>query len=80
MFEVRGPLMASRMFDDATMKVSTFQKDLGLIADFAGSLDSPTPLLAITATYYRAAAAQGRSQQDTACVYEVLRQLTAPGT
>lgn len=74
MFEIRGPLMAARSFDEATMKVSTFQKDLDVITRFAASLGVPVPLLATTATYYQAAADGGRGEQDTASVVEVLRE------
>lgn len=74
MFEIRGPLMAARSFDQATMKVSTFQKDLDVITRFAASLGVPVPLLATTAGYYQAAADGGRGEQDTASVIEILRQ------
>lgn len=78
MFEIRGPLMAKRLFDDATMKVSTFQKDLDIIGRFAADLHSPVPLLSTTAVFYRAAAAQGLGELDTASVFDVLRGLAEP--
>jgi 3-hydroxyisobutyrate dehydrogenase-like beta-hydroxyacid dehydrogenase len=78
MFEIRGPLMAARAFDEATMKVSTFLKDLDLIAAFADDVRSPVPLLTTTTLFYRAAAAQGRGDQDTACVFDVLAGLASP--
>ncbi|WP_169988002.1 NAD(P)-dependent oxidoreductase [Microbispora sp. H10836] len=76
MFEIRGPMMVAGGFENATMRVDTFQKDLRIIADFAASVASPTPLLAVTAVLYQAAVAQGRSHQDTASVFAVLRGLT----
>jgi len=78
MFEVRGPMMVGGDFAEATMRVSTFLKDLDLIAGFADELATPVPLLALTTVFYRAAAAQGRGDQDTACVYDVLAGMAAP--
>lgn len=75
MFQIRGPMMAAGAYDEATMRVETFQKDLRIIADLADSVASPTPLLAVTAMLYQAAAAQGRGRQDTASVFAVLRTL-----
>jgi 3-hydroxyisobutyrate dehydrogenase-like beta-hydroxyacid dehydrogenase len=75
MLEVRGPLMARGEFDDATMRVSTFLKDLDLINEFAHEVAVPVPLLALTSVLYRAAAAQGRGSQDTASVFAVLAGL-----
>lgn len=76
MFQVRGPVMVAGDFDDAAMRVETFQKDLRIIAELAADVASPTPLLAVTATLYQAAVAQGRARQDTASVFAVLRTLT----
>lgn len=79
MFEVRGPLMIADSYDEATMKVEVFQKDLHIIDSFAKDLHSPTPLFTQATTFYEAAMAQGRAGQDTACLLAVLRQL-AHGT
>ncbi|MBO1766743.1 NAD(P)-dependent oxidoreductase [Allobranchiibius sp. GilTou38] len=78
MFEVRGPLMAAGSYDHATASVQVFQKDLLAIQEMAGDLHSPTPLLSATAVFYEMAAAQGRLQQDTACVFAVLEQCLQP--
>jgi putative dehydrogenase len=75
MLEVRGPLMVSQQFDQATARVEVFRKDLRAIQQLAGGLGVPTPLLSLTSMIYDAAAGQGRSQQDTACVYAVLQRL-----
>jgi len=77
MFEVRGPLMVSGLdkdYDQATMKVDIWQKDVKIINDFANSLDCPTPLFSAAAQLYRAAMAQGRDKQDTASVCAVLEE------
>ena len=74
MFEVRGPLMARGEYEPATASVRVFQKDLLAIREMAGDVHSPTPLLSTAAVFYEMAAAQGRMNQDTACVFAVLEQ------
>lgn len=75
MLQVRGPLMAEGRYLPATATVATMQKDNALIAAFAGSVASPTPLFSATTVLYQAAVAQDRLQEDTACVYGVLERL-----
>ena len=75
MFEVRGPMMAAGKYDQATMKVGVFQKDLDIISAFAKSLQCPTPLLSTSCQIYTQALAGGRSQQDTASVCAVLEDM-----
>jgi L-threonate 2-dehydrogenase len=77
MFQVRGPLMAEGNYDDATMRVELFQKDIEIIRRFAHEVHSPTPLFTLSAQFYEAAMAQGRATQDPACMLAVLEQLTA---
>jgi len=72
MFEVRGPMMSTGEYDDATMRVSTFQKDIAIITRFAAEMHSPTPLFAIAKQIYETAVQQGRGGQDTASVFAVL--------
>jgi len=72
MFEVRGPLMVRGRYDDATMKMDVWQKDLNIISSFAKSINCPTPLLAASAQAYIAAMAQGRDKQDTGSVCAVM--------
>lgn len=72
MFEVRGPLMIAGDYGGATMRTGLFDKDLQIIAGFAARLRAPTPLFSLATMFYRAALAQGRAEQDTACVRAVL--------
>jgi L-threonate 2-dehydrogenase len=72
MFEVRGPFMVEEKYDEATMKVDIWQKDMRIIGDFATKLGCPTPLFAASALLYTSAMAQGRAKQDTASVCAVL--------
>jgi len=75
MFSVRGPQMVADHYEPATMKIDVWQKDMKIIADFAASMSSPTPLLEACAPIYTAAVAQGRGHQDTAAVCAVLADL-----
>ena len=75
MLAVRGPLMAAGSYAEPTATVATMQKDNALIAAFAAGVASPTPLFSATAVLYQAAVAQGRMQEDTACVFGVLQRL-----
>ena len=75
MFEVRGPLMVSRQYDDVTMKVDLFQKDIDIITAFAKDLNAPTPLLSAAARIYELALEKGYAKQDTASVCAVLAEM-----
>jgi 3-hydroxyisobutyrate dehydrogenase-like beta-hydroxyacid dehydrogenase len=82
MLEVRGPVMLDETYDTAAMRVSTFRKDLDIIAGFARDLGCPTPLFGAAARVHLAALAQGHGDDDTASVFAVLRRLAGggPGT
>jgi putative dehydrogenase len=75
MFEVRGPLMVEGKYDEATMKVDVFQKDMKIIGAFAQDLDCPTPLFSAAAQLYMSALARGRDKEDTAAVCAVLEEM-----
>jgi putative dehydrogenase len=78
LFELRGPLMIEGRYEPPTAKMAVHMKDVGLIAEFAGSVRCPTPLFAASIPYYAAALAQGRGQQDTAALFAVLEGMIAP--
>jgi 3-hydroxyisobutyrate dehydrogenase-like beta-hydroxyacid dehydrogenase len=71
-FELRAPMMVAGRYEPATMKISTWQKDMAIIGQFAAQLGSPTPLFSATEPVYAAALAQGLGAQDTAVVCAVL--------
>ena len=75
MLEVRGPAMAAADYSGPGVATSVFGKDLEIIAGFARDVTSPTPLFALSSTFYAAALAQGRSSEDAACVHAVLRAM-----
>jgi L-threonate 2-dehydrogenase len=75
MFEVSGPLMIERRYDDASAKVQILHKDLQLIRTFATDVGAPTPLMAVTAEFYTAAMARGMATKEDASVCLLLEQL-----
>lgn len=75
MFEVRGPMMVADNYDDATMKIEVWQKDMGIIGAFAKSLNCPVPMFSTSADLYTAGMAQGRAKQDTGAVCAVLEEM-----
>ena len=75
MFQVRGPTMVERSWNEATMKVSTWQKDMRLIGDALEATETPAPLFASCVPIYNAAMALGHGMDDTAAVYAVLERM-----
>ena len=71
-FELRGPMMAANRYDEATMKISTWQKDMAIIGKFARDLGCPTPLFSASEPVYAAALKGGYGAEDTAAVCAVL--------
>ena len=80
MFQMRAPMMVERVYEPATMKVSTWKKDMAIIAEFADDIGCATPLFTLTQPVYTEAMAMGLGDQDTAAVFEVLKKtiVTAP--
>src|ERR1700726_4187449 len=74
MFQMRAPMMVEGVYEPATMKVSTWKKDMAIIAEFADEVGCETPLFALTQPVYAEAMAMGRGVQDTAAVFEVLKK------
>ena len=74
MFQLRAPMMVERIYEPATMKVSTWQKDMAIIADFADDVGCTTPLFTLTRPVYIEALAMGLGEKDTASVFEVLKK------
>jgi L-threonate 2-dehydrogenase len=74
MFQMRAPMMAERVYQPATMKVSTWKKDMAIIAGFAEEVGCETPLFTLTQPVYSQAIQMGLADQDTASVFEVLKK------
>ena len=74
-FELRAPMMVKGRYDEPTMKVSIWQKDMDVIGSFAQALGSPTPLFSATLPIYAAAQSTGYGEQDTASTCAVLEAM-----
>jgi L-threonate 2-dehydrogenase len=74
MFQMRAPMMVEGVYEPATMKVSTWKKDMAIIAEFADGVGCATPLFTLTQPVYTEAMAMGLGDQDTAAVFEVLKK------
>ena len=74
MFQMRAPMMVDGVYEPATMKVSTWKKDMAIIAEFADDVGCATPLFSMTQPVYSEAIAMGLGDQDTAAVFEVLKK------
>jgi L-threonate 2-dehydrogenase len=74
-FELRAPMMVKGRYDDVTMKLSTWQKDMAVIGGFARKLGVPTPTFDASAAIYRRALESGHAAEDTAAVCAVLETM-----
>jgi putative dehydrogenase len=74
MFQMRAPMMVEGVYKPATMKVSTWKKDMAIIAEFADDVGCVTPLFTLTQPVYTKAMAMGLGDLDTAAVFEVLKK------
>lgn len=73
-FELRAPMMVKGRYEDATMKMAIWQKDMAVIGAHAEALGCPTPLFSTTQPVYDAAMASGHGSHDTAAVCAVLEK------
>jgi 3-hydroxyisobutyrate dehydrogenase-like beta-hydroxyacid dehydrogenase len=76
-FELRAPMMVEDRYDgdNLTMRVSTWQKDLKVIGEYAASVGCPTPLFSASEPIYRAALSTGHADEDTGSVCAVLEAM-----
>jgi 3-hydroxyisobutyrate dehydrogenase-like beta-hydroxyacid dehydrogenase len=72
MFDMRAPMMARDEYLPATMRVSTWSKDMSIIAQFATSLGVETPCFDATRPVYDEALRLGLGEMDTAAVYRII--------
>jgi putative dehydrogenase len=74
-FEVRGPMMVQDRYDNASMSIRLYHKDIAVIEDHAARLGVPTPLFSASIPVYSAALSMGYGEQDTASVCGVLQTM-----
>jgi len=74
-FELRAPMMAEGRYDDVTMKISVWDKDMQVIGDYAREIRVPTPIFNATKDIYLKAMKSGLGGRDTAAVCAVLERM-----
>ncbi len=74
-FELRAPMMVKNDYDDPTMKISVWQKDMAVIGDYAKELRCPTPMFDASVPIYAKAMKAGHAAHDTAAVCAVLEKM-----
>jgi putative dehydrogenase len=74
-FELRAPMMVANRYDNATMKIDVWQKDMAVIGDFANQMRVPTPMFDASAPVYAKAMKTGHAMHDTAAVCAVLEKM-----
>jgi 3-hydroxyisobutyrate dehydrogenase-like beta-hydroxyacid dehydrogenase len=75
-FDLRAPMMAADHYLPATMRLSTWQKDMAVIGAFASALGSPTPLFRATVPIYDAANGMDLGDLDVAGVLKVFETMS----
>lgn len=75
-FELRAPMMVKGDYDDVTMKIDVWQKDMQVIGDFAKQIGVRTPLFSATEAIYDRAIERGLGGKDTGAVCAVLEQMS----
>jgi 3-hydroxyisobutyrate dehydrogenase-like beta-hydroxyacid dehydrogenase len=74
-FELRAPMMVKDNYDEATMKISVWQKDMAVIGQFAREIGVPTPMFDASVPVYNKAMKSGHAEHDTAAVCAVLEKM-----
>lgn len=74
-FELRAPMMANNIYLPATMRSTTWKKDLTVIGDFASGLGCPTPLFGLATALHAATLAMGHGAEDSAAVCMTLEMM-----
>ena len=74
-FELRAPLMVKNRYDEPTMKISVWQKDMDVIGSYARKIRVPTPMFDASKGIYEKALKTGHGAEDTAAVCAVLESM-----
>jgi 3-hydroxyisobutyrate dehydrogenase-like beta-hydroxyacid dehydrogenase len=74
-FELRAPMMAANSYLPATMRSTTWKKDLAVIGEFASDLGCPTPLFGLATALHAATLAMGHGAEDSAAVCAALERM-----
>ncbi len=74
-FELRAPMMVKGNYNDVTMKIDVWDKDMQVIGDYARKIKVPTPIFNATKPIYIKAMKSGLGAQDTAAVCAVMEKM-----
>ncbi|MGC1325046.1 MAG: NAD-binding protein, partial [Xanthobacteraceae bacterium] len=74
-FELRAPMMVKDRYDNPTMKISVWQKDMDVIGSYARKIKVPTPMFDASSKIYAKALKAGHGAEDTAAVCAVLEKM-----
>ena len=73
-FELRAPMMVKGNYDDVTMKIDIWDKDMQVIGDYAKKIKVKTPMFDASKPIYIKAMKSGFGTKDTAAVCAVLEK------
>lgn len=73
-FELRAPMMVKGNYDDVTMKIDVWDKDMQVIGAYAKQIKVPTPMFDASKPVYIKAMKSGLGSKDTAAVCAVLEK------
>src|SRR5450631_254200 len=74
-FELRAPMMVKGKYNDVTMEISVWDKDMQVIGDYARKIKVATPMFNASKPVYLKAMMSGFGAQDTAAVCAVLEKM-----
>lgn len=74
-FELRAPMMVKGKYNDVTMKIDVWDKDMRVIGDYARKIKVKTPMFNASKPIYLKAKKSGFGAQDTAVVCAVLEKM-----
>jgi 3-hydroxyisobutyrate dehydrogenase-like beta-hydroxyacid dehydrogenase len=67
--------MVKDRYDNPTMKISVWQKDMAVIGSYARKIKVPTPMFDASSKIYEKALKAGHGAEDTAAVCAVLEKM-----
>jgi 3-hydroxyisobutyrate dehydrogenase-like beta-hydroxyacid dehydrogenase len=74
-FELRAPMMVKGKYNNPTMKIAVWDKDMRVIDSYARKIRVPTPMFNATKEIYLQAQKAGFGAQDTAAVCAVMEKM-----
>ena len=74
-FELRAPMMVKNNYNDVTMKIDVWDKDMQVIGDYAKKIKVPVPMFDASKPIYIKAMKAGLGGKDTAAVCAVLEKM-----